>query len=670
MQDTVQDTVPITPGGFVLALTCTTANVYRLLDDPPTWVERRDKCVSVLNSTKPDLIFVQECTETQEAYLLTHLDGDWGSAVDQVNTGVLYRRDKFTLISVHPFTLDGVDDGRKRYAAGVVLEADGVRFCAVSPHLASSGDTKAPEARLKQTQQILDELEVWDVLELPTILAGDWNDKTETGIVPILKAAGFVDVRSQTRTAGSAIDRFFVNSQVTATSLVKVPAGIASDHDFERAELTLNPTEAPLRGVDVSSWQAGWTPDDGDTFVFVKATQGTTYANPERAAQLAAAREAGLVTGHYHWLEPGNPSGQAAHFLEHADIIDGELLWVDWEGDWDNGTHPSVADAAAFIAVVKLLRPDNRVGLYCNRSDWTTTTVKAGDCLWIAEYGVAKPNITATWDFWQYSRTPIDQNRSRFTNVEALQAWANDVPALPAPPPTGPVIKHSTKWDVDYQTWKGQGWVTVKDHAILTAIEAEVRPWWGTLNLSQGGLSTAVAASAGTHTGLGAFDVRTADKPKAAVWKLASVFLRCGMVFFPRGYIADSFQNAKHGHVVSRESYYSLHPSAQAQYKEYRDGGDGLVGSRTYTGPDTDFERWSGSALNPLNITGDTAAYRVTASELLGLNVDRERVTSKKKDETVTAVKQVYRWDRPNIVTAEGVFFARDYLEPVLPPIG
>src|SRR5437868_6821505 len=241
------------------------------------------------------------------------------------------------------------------------------------------------------------------------------------------EAEGFVEkdgvVYAVKRTGGTGPSRVIV-----ATPLdVKV--------DPPKPPPVTPPKPPRLHGVDVASYQKGWAPAGDDAFVMVKASEGTGYTNPERAAQLAAARAKGLLVGHYHWLVPGKPLEQAAYFVQNADIKAGDMLWCDWEKQSD-GSHPTIQDVAAFIAEVQRLVPTSRVGLYCNRSDWIGTSVKAGDGLWIAQYGVDKPNTATDWVFWQYSDNPIDQNVSKFTSRADLEKWTkvDRTPPVTKPP--------------------------------------------------------------------------------------------------------------------------------------------------------------------------------------------------------------------------------------------
>lgn len=245
-------------------VTVVTANLYRLLNVPPIWLVRRGHAVKVLDSTAADIICVQECTETQEKYLLQHMTGPWGSASDWVNVGVMFRADKYRKLDARPFTLKNKSSrNRNRYASGAILEdlTDGSKVCVVSPHLASSGDGLAPESRPYQAEQLLDQMERWaasspvplprSVFDMPCILGGDWNDGSNTkGIVPVLQARGFRDARSVLDPSSRSIDRFFVNDQLTPTKIETIKTGIASDHDWKRAVFALGPL-TPLQKLEL-----------------------------------------------------------------------------------------------------------------------------------------------------------------------------------------------------------------------------------------------------------------------------------------------------------------------------------------------------------------------------------------------------------------------------------
>lgn len=407
-----------------------------------------------------------------------------------------------------------------------------------------------------------------------------------------------------------------------------------------------------LTGPDVSGHQPNWVPADDDEFVFIKASEGSTFASDDAAKQLKAARDKSLQVGHYHFLWPDNPTRQAKFFVDTADIQPGDLLACDWEDT--PGGHPTVADAAEFIAEVKRLKPEHRVGLYCNKSDWTNTTVKAGDFLWVANWTAASlPSIESDWHFWQWTDEPIDQNRAspRWQSLNELKAWASS---------TTPTRLYSEKWKSEYVKFGG-GWVTPIDRTILAACAKA--SGWGTIRLSQGGLSTSVAASAKTHHGLAVGDIPPDGRTKAQVWDFSAHLLRSGIVPFPRGYGGDPWANQKHIHFASVESAAHAHQQLRDQITEWRAGGDGLVGNGAYNGPDVPLGMWASSPYNPKNIKPDTNTYVVDTEALNGRSVDGNIKWKRKRGDTVTAVQQVFRWGRWNVVTSSPTYYASQYLK-------
>lgn len=197
-----------------------------------------------------------------------------------------------------------------------------------------------------------------------------------------------------------------------------------------------------IRGIDVSDYQGSSFSTKGLGFVIVKATEGRSYINPKQSGQAKRARDAGCVVGFYHFLWPGNIAAQAKYFVEKCASVPGDLLACDWETTSD-GTHASSAEKDQFLREVKKLRPDHRVLLYCNRSDWLTrdTTSFAGDGLWIADYRTAgRPLIQADWLIHQYTSSPLDKNIAAWSSTAAMRAWARGLldDEAPAPGKTTP----------------------------------------------------------------------------------------------------------------------------------------------------------------------------------------------------------------------------------------
>ncbi|WP_085563029.1 GH25 family lysozyme [Streptomyces murinus] len=181
-----------------------------------------------------------------------------------------------------------------------------------------------------------------------------------------------------------------------------------------------------IQGIDVSSFQSATFDTSGLDFVFVKATEGTSYVNPLMAAQAAHARAAGCVVGFYHFLHPGSVQQQAEYFVTKAASQPGDILACDWEPT--SSGLASNADKDNFIRSVKQLRVGHRGILYCDVDRWTTVdkTSYAGDGLWIADpnHAAGKPGIKSPWLFHQYGIRGTDRDLGNFSSRAALAAWA------------------------------------------------------------------------------------------------------------------------------------------------------------------------------------------------------------------------------------------------------
>lgn len=400
------------------------------------------------------------------------------------------------------------------------------------------------------------------VFDYPSGKLVQWFDTTDMGD----EAEGCVEIDKNTAA------RFGLTAGIYA---VKRTGGTGPSRVIEATRMPVKPkvvVPKRLTGVDVSSHQAGWTPAASDSFVMVKATEGVEYTNPERAAQLAAARAKGLVTGHYHWLTPGRPVEQAAYFVANADIRTGDPLWCDWEKQSD-GTRPSVQDVAAFISAVQQSVLTSKVGLYCSRSDWITTTVKAGDGLWIAQYGVDKPDTSTDWVFWQHTDKPIDQNVSKFTNQVDLLRW------LKTQRRRFPVVPD---YDIDERI-KFRGGRVCRCLAVslpwieYAMLEAGVIKY--NLDFFQFGYRTDVAASARTHAAGQMIDTGQYSPAALKIWREFGYMMQHRTV-------AQGFINHGHGGPKGCPHGSTGSSSAQNQERAWNRGRDGLLQNRLIEGPE------------------------------------------------------------------------------------
>jgi hypothetical protein len=194
-----------------------------------------------------------------------------------------------------------------------------------------------------------------------------------------------------------------------------------------------------IKAIDVSAIQPD--PDlSGVDVVLIKASEGRTYANPERTAQAAFARAEHKQVGWYHFLWPGNIEKQAEWFVHCANPQPGDVLACDWETTLSK-TAATSAEKDAFLAAVKKLRPHLRVALYCNLDFWKNhdKSEKCGDGLWIADPNAAAghPRVTHTWVIHQYGiQKHTDVNVCNFKTVQAWKDWATALEPKPKPTPT------------------------------------------------------------------------------------------------------------------------------------------------------------------------------------------------------------------------------------------
>ena len=90
-----------------------------------------------------------------------------------------------------------------------------------------------------------------------------------------------------------------------------------------------------LNGIDVASYQTGLDPSKVPCdFVIVKATQGTTYVNPDFGRMASAVAKAGKLLGVYHYAGGGDAKAEADFFIKTStDYIGKAILCLDWEGE-------------------------------------------------------------------------------------------------------------------------------------------------------------------------------------------------------------------------------------------------------------------------------------------------------------------------------------------------
>lgn len=179
-------------------------------------------------------------------------------------------------------------------------------------------------------------------------------------------------------------------------------------------------------GIDVSHWDGtiNWSQvaGSGVKFTYVKATEGTTFVDPEFSSNVQGAEASGVAVGAYHYAEPANPYSssdavqQAAFFvktLKAAMPNGGDLMPV---LDLETSNNLSAQDLEQWVQTFS-----NTVAQQINRQvmlytgEWflqqeNFDTTLSGMPIWVAWYGYLNNNTVppdldgwTSWTAWQYA---------------------------------------------------------------------------------------------------------------------------------------------------------------------------------------------------------------------------------------------------------------------------
>lgn len=140
--------------------------------------------------------------------------------------------------------------------------------------------------------------------------------------------------------------------------------------------------------------------------VIHKATQGTSYTDPEYANRRTAALDAGLLWGAYHFADGSDVYKQADHFLSTVQPEASDLLVLDIEQNYSHGqptASMSIADAEIFVQQIEQQTgryPGLYSGSYIKGLLGDNKNPTLAQCwFWLAEYG-STAKVPANWPYW------------------------------------------------------------------------------------------------------------------------------------------------------------------------------------------------------------------------------------------------------------------------------
>jgi lysozyme len=201
--------------------------------------------------------------------------------------------------------------------------------------------------------------------------------------------------------------------------------------------------------IDISHWQG--FPDfkqvagAGVVAMIHKATEGTSYVDPNRSTNIRNAMAGGIACATYHWLKPGNAKEQMAFYLKTVNPVPGERMIIDYE-------EPGCTILDLHDAVQALLDDPRKlqITVYSGQLLKSQLTVKdeflaTNTDLWLAQYTTGQtswPTETyPSWTLWQYSETgaiagipgtAVDCNKFNGLNKDLLN-WIRPTSVAPVP---------------------------------------------------------------------------------------------------------------------------------------------------------------------------------------------------------------------------------------------
>ena len=223
-------------------------------------------------------------------------------------------------------------------------------------------------------------------------------------------------------------------------------------------------------GQDVSNhqpninWRAQYA--DGSRFSWMKTSEGTTYVDPTFSGHYRGAREAGLVTGGYHFALPSQSSGrtQAEIFIKNGGGWSADGKTLPGMLDLEYNPYPSLGNTCFGMSQGQLKawtwdfmntykEKTGRYPTIYSTTDWWNTCMGGtgefkGAPLHIANYSTGPgymPGGSTSFDIWQFSSVaPFAGDSNVFNgttaeldnfvrNANYVSKWSSNGKVSPAP---------------------------------------------------------------------------------------------------------------------------------------------------------------------------------------------------------------------------------------------
>lgn len=167
--------------------------------------------------------------------------------------------------------------------------------------------------------------------------------------------------------------------------------------------------ERRIEGIDVSHWEGDIDFREvkraGIRFVYIKASEGTSYIDPDFERNYREARKARLKIGFYHYVTARTIEEGRAEARHFADVIRAKKYngcpVMDFEV-FGNLTKEQINEISLAFLNELAEETGKRVAIYSDANNATNTfDVRLSIYpLWIADYGVSRPDMKNHWNSW------------------------------------------------------------------------------------------------------------------------------------------------------------------------------------------------------------------------------------------------------------------------------
>ncbi len=220
-----------------------------------------------------------------------------------------------------------------------------------------------------------------------------------------------------------------------------ISLGTSTKYNLDRSNTQL------IRGVDVSTYQGdiNWEAFDAQDirFAFIKATEGSCFADETFEKNAESAEKHGIYVGAYMFYDYSESADkQVEQFIKTVPkkakrlppVIDVENLPLDDLSSFDN----TIKEINTIVVRLKETYGKTPI-IYANHNTYDTyIATRFSDCpIWISDYSSTEPVLSdgRNWTFWQYSNRGLlfeTKGSERFVDmnlfngdINALKAFLN-----------------------------------------------------------------------------------------------------------------------------------------------------------------------------------------------------------------------------------------------------